>query len=86
VAVSVNETVAPATTAPLGSVIVPATVPEEIDCAQMGRLQARQTTKRRNSARFMLHMCITFLLDEGNKAIREPEAGRRVFIILEASA
>src|SRR6202167_4140682 len=58
VPVSVSVTFAPATTAPVGSVTEPATVPVEVDCAHAGRELPTQTTKSRTRANFTLRMYI----------------------------
>jgi hypothetical protein len=39
-------------------VIVPATVPEEVDCAHTGRAPPTQTTNKRTRANFKLRICI----------------------------
>src|SRR4029077_2980333 len=49
VEVSVTTTVAPGTTAPDGSVIVPAIVPVDVDCAQRGRAPPTQTNNNRRT-------------------------------------
>jgi hypothetical protein len=61
VVVSVTTTVAPGTTAPDWSVIEPAIVPVDVDCAHMGRALPTQITNRRNRANFTLREFIIFL-------------------------
>src|ERR1700693_575026 len=58
VATSVSVTTAPATTAPVGSVTEPATVPVEVDCAHAARELPTQTTNNRTRANFTLRMYI----------------------------
>src|SRR5271169_619301 len=58
VAMSVSVTAAPDTTAPVGSVTEPATVPVEVDCAHEGRAPATQITNRKTRAKFILRMYI----------------------------
>src|SRR5271169_3951007 len=58
VPMSVSVTDAPATTAPVGSVTDPATVPVEVDCAHAGREPPTQTTNRKTRANFTLRMYI----------------------------
>jgi|SRR5580692_11535954 hypothetical protein len=55
---SVSVTVAPATTAPVGSVTEPATVPVEVDCAHVGKELPTHTTKSRTRANFTLRVYI----------------------------
>src|SRR5580704_8764355 len=55
---SVRVTVAPATTAPVGSVTEPATTPVEVDCAHPGKELPTQITKNRTRAHFTLRMYI----------------------------
>src|SRR5580692_1759332 len=58
VPMSVSVTVAPATTAPVGSDTEPATVPVEADCAHAARQLPTQTTTSRTNANFRLRMYI----------------------------
>src|SRR5271154_1502706 len=62
VEVSVSVILAPATTAPVGSVTAPAIVPVDVDCAHMGRALPTQITTRRNRANLVLRAFIAFLL------------------------
>src|ERR1700689_2088288 len=63
VVVSVSVTAASGTTAPDWSVMTPATVPVDVDCAHAGRLPA-PTANIRTRTSFIPRVCITFLLTE----------------------
>src|ERR1700689_5973885 len=58
VEISVSVTDASGTTAPVGSVTEPATVPVEVDCAHAARALPAQTTKSRTRANLTLRMNI----------------------------
>src|SRR5208282_5269 len=58
VPMSVSVTAAPATTAPVGSVTEPVTVPVEVDCAHTARQLPTQTSKSRTKTNFRLRMYI----------------------------
>jgi hypothetical protein len=58
VVVSVNVTAAPDTSAPVGSVTEPATVPVDVDCAHAESALPTQTTKSRTRVNFTVRMYI----------------------------
>src|SRR6204780_2282453 len=78
VVVSVSLTAAAGTTAPDGSVITPATVPVDVDCAHAGKLPAQTANTRTITiASFIPHVCIDFLLTERSNVKRLTGKQRR---------